>query len=220
MPSRGIPPMNEMSPPPQTRIQAEKREAILEAALDIFSTHGFRGATIDQIASAAGMSKPNLLYYFRRKDDIYTTLIQRLLDNWLGPLRELDDIGDPLSELRSYIRRKLEMARDFPRESRLFANEILQGAPRIMPMIEGELKSLVDEKADIIKGWIKAGKIRKTDPYHLIFSIWATTQHYADFDVQVRAVLGPDRGAEGRFEDAARFLENLFMDGLKPIDPR
>ena len=208
--------MHDMTARPRTRIQAEKRETILEAALDIFSAHGFRGATIDQIASAAGMSKPNLLYYFRRKDEIYTVLIQRLLDTWLAPLRELDDIGDPLAELRSYIRRKLEMARDFPRESRLFANEILQGAPRIMPMIEGELKELVDEKVEIIKGWMKAGRIIRTDPYHLIFSIWATTQHYADFDVQVRAVLGPDRGADGRFEDAARFLESLFMDGLKP----
>ena len=81
-----------------------------------------------------------------------TTLMQRLLDTWLAPLRELDDIGDPLTELRSYIRRKLEMARDFPRESRLFANEILQGAPRIMPLLEGELKALVDEKADRHQG--------------------------------------------------------------------
>ena len=80
----------------------------------MFSTNGFRGSTIDQIAEAAGMSKPNLLYYFRRKEDIHETLMQRLLDTWLAPLRELDDIGDPLTELRSYIRRKLEMARDFP----------------------------------------------------------------------------------------------------------
>ena len=202
--------------PPRTRIQTEKREAILEAALDVFSTHGFRGSTIDQIADAAGMSKPNLLYYFRSKEDIHVTLIHRLLDTWLDPLRALDDIGDPLTELRSYIRRKLEMARDFPRESRLFANEILQGAPRVMPMIEGELKTLVDEKAGIIRNWIKAGKIARIDPYHLIFSIWATTQHYADFDAQVRAVLGPDRGGEGRFEDAARFLEALYLDGLRP----
>ncbi|MBR2687537.1 MAG: TetR/AcrR family transcriptional regulator [Aquamicrobium sp.] len=202
--------------PRRTRIQQEKRELILEAALEVFSTHGFRGATIDQIAEAAGMSKPNLLYYFRRKEEIHETLIQRLLDTWLGPLRELDDVGDPLTELRSYIRRKLEMARDYPRESRLFANEILQGAPRIMPLLEGELKSLVEEKVTIIKGWMRAGKIVRTDPWHLIFSIWATTQHYADFDVQVRAVLGPDLGGDGRFEDAARFLEQLFLDGLKP----
>ncbi len=200
----------------QTRIQTEKRELILDAALDVFSSNGFRGSTIDQIAEAAGMSKPNLLYYFKSKEDIHTTLIERLLETWLAPLHELDDIGEPLTELRGYIRRKLEMARDYPRESRLFANEILQGAPRVMPMLEGDLKKLVDEKAEIIKGWMRAGKIAPTDPWHLIFSIWATTQHYADFDVQVRAVLGQRRGGDGRFEDAARFLEQLFMEGLKP----
>lgn len=208
--------MEAVKPKRRTRIQTEKREIILEAALEVFSQHGFRGATIDQIAEAAGMSKPNLLYYFRSKEDIHVTLMQRLLETWLAPLRELDDIGDPMTELRSYIRRKLEMARDYPRESRLFANEILQGAPRIMPMLEGELKELVDEKAQIIRGWMRDGRIVRTDPWHLIFAIWATTQHYADFDVQVRAVLGSDRGGEGRFEDAARFLEQLFIDGLKP----
>ena len=200
----------------RTRIQTEKRELILEAALEVFSTHGFRGSTIDQIAEAAGMSKPNLLYYFRRKEDIHEALIARLLKTWLQPLRELDEAGDPIAELRDYIRRKLEMARDYPRESRLFANEILQGAPRIMPLLEGELKALVDEKAAIITGWMCAGRIAITDPRHLIFSIWATTQHYADFDVQVRAVLGPERGGEGRFEDAARFLEQLYIAGLGP----
>ena len=209
-----------MAPPakarPRTRIQREKQDVILNAALDVFSLHGFRGATIDQIADAASMSKPNLLYYFRRKEDIHEALMQRLLDTWLQPLRELDDVGDPLTELRAYIRRKLEMARDFPRESRLFANEILQGAPRIMPLLEGELKTLVDEKAAVIEGWMHSGRIARTDPYHLIFSIWATTQHYADFDVQVRAVLGQDRGGETRFDDAVRFLEKLFIEGLKP----
>lgn len=208
--------MDDTPPRRRTRIQTEKREVIIEAALEVFSTHGFRGATIDQIATAAGMSKPNLLYYFKSKEDIHNTLIERLLETWLAPLRELDDVGDPMTELKSYIRRKLEMARDFPRESRLFANEILQGAPRILPLLEDELKKLVDEKVQVIRGWMRAGKIARTDPYHLIFSIWATTQHYADFDVQVRAVLGPDRGGEGRFEDAARFLEQLFVEGLRP----
>ena len=208
--------MDAEAPRRRTRIQTEKRQIILNAALDVFSQHGFRGATIDQIAYAAGMSKPNLLYYFRSKEEMFTTLIERLLETWLAPLRELDDIGDPITELRSYIRRKLEMARDYPRESRLFANEILQGAPRIAEMLQSELKPLVDEKANLIRGWMKAGKIARTDPWHLIFSIWATTQHYADFDIQVRTVLGPDRGGEGRFEDAARYLEQLFLDGLRP----
>ena len=201
---------------PQTRIQREKQDVILEAALDVFSREGFRGATIDQIAEAAGMSKPNLLYYFPRKEEIYRRLMTGMLDIWLAPLRELDSDGDPVPEIRSYIRRKLEMSRDFPRQSRLFANEMLQGAPRILDTLEIDLKALVDDKAKVLEGWMEAGKIHRTDPYHLIFSIWATTQHYADFDVQVRAVLGRDRGGEGRFEDAARYLENLFLHGLLP----
>lgn len=204
--------MDKPAKPRRTRIQREKRELILEAALEVFAQHGFRGSTIDQIAEAAGMSKPNLLYYFKGKEEIFVTLIDRLMETWLAPLRDMDADGDPRTEIRAYIRRKIEMARDFPRESRLFANEILQGAPRILPLLEGELKELVDEKAEVIRQWMREGRLKTTDPHHLIFAIWATTQHYADFDVQVRAVLGPDKGAEGRFEDAARFLEGLFLD--------
>ncbi|HZG27690.1 MAG TPA: TetR family transcriptional regulator C-terminal domain-containing protein [Ensifer sp.] len=198
----------------RTRIQEEKEEIILEAALDVFSMHGFKGATIDQIAEVAGMSKPNLLYYFRTKEAMHRALIDRVLDTWLDPLREFDAEGNPEIEIKSYIRRKLEMARDFPRESRLFANEILRGAPSIVEELD-DLRKLVDEKVEVIRAWVKAGKIGRCDPYHLIFSIWATTQHYADFDVQVRAVLGPTRSGEGRFEDAARFLEQLYMNGLQ-----
>ena len=201
---------------PRTRIQREKQDLLLNAALDVFSLHGFRGATIDQIAEAAGMSKPNLLYYFSSKEEIHRRLLEDMLDLWLDPLREFDAGGDPVSELRSYIRRKLEMARDFPRQSRLFANEMLQGAPHAIDVLEGELKALVDDKARVIESWMHEGKIVRTDPYHLIFSIWATTQHYADFDVQVRAVLGPARGGDARFEDAARYLEGLFLNGLVP----
>jgi TetR/AcrR family transcriptional regulator len=201
---------------PLTRIQREKQDIILEAALEVFAVHGFRGSTIDQIAEVAGMSKPNLLYYFPRKEEIHRRLMSELLVTWLAPLREMDADGDPFPEIRSYIRRKLEMARDFPRESRLFANEMLQGAPHITEMIEIDLRNLVDEKAKVMLGWMDEGKLARTDPYHLIFSIWATTQHYADFDVQVRAVLGPQRGGEGRFEDAARYLEQLFLYGLTP----
>ena len=199
----------------RTRIQEEKEEAILEAALEVFASHGFRGSTIDQIADQAGMSKPNLLYYFPTKEAVHRLLIDRILDTWLDPLREIDEAGEPLSEIKSYIRRKLEMARDYPRESRLFANEILQGAPRIQEELQG-LKNLVDEKATVFRKWMDEGKMRKIDPYHMIFSIWATTQHYADFDVQVQAVLGTKKSGDGRFEDAARYLDQLFVHGLKP----
>ena len=199
---------------PRTRIQQQKSEAILEAALEVFSAYGYRGATVDRIAKAAGLSKPNLLYYFKGKEAIYRAVLGRLLHNWLVPLASLDPDGDALEELRAYVRRKLEMSREYPRESRLFANEILQGAPHIQEELR-DLRQLVEKKSEIIKGWIKSGKIAKVDPKHLFFSIWATTQHYADFDAQVRVVLGPSGEGDGRFEDAARFLDQLYVDGLR-----
>lgn len=187
----------------------------MESALDVFSTFGFHGATIDQIAEAAGMSKPNLLYYFRRKEDIHEALLSRLLVTWLAPLHEMSVEGEPIDEICKYIDRKLKMARQYPRESRLFANEILQGAPRVGDKLATELKALVDEKAELINHWISQGKIASCNPHHLIFSIWATTQHYADFDVQVCAVLGDKASVERRFTDAAKTLEQLFVRGLK-----
>ena len=113
----------------KTRIQREKNQQILEAALSVFSQFGFRGSTIDQIAKEAGLSKPNLLYYFPSKEAIHSELLSGLMDSWLDPMRALNAKGDPKEEILSYMRRKLQMSRDFPRESRLFANEIIQGAP-------------------------------------------------------------------------------------------
>lgn len=201
---------------PRTRIQQRNSKAILDAALEVFSQHGFRGATLDQIADGAGLSKPNLLYYFPSKEAVHTALLSQLLQTWLDPLRAMNPAGEPVAEIMGYVRRKLELSRDFPRESRLFANEILQGAPRMRAAIEGDLKTLVDAKTQVIQTWMDQGRIARMHPVHLVFSIWALTQHYADFDVQVRAVLGPDHDP---FAEAGEFLETLFSRLLAP-EPR
>jgi len=200
----------------RTRIQRENRERILEAALEVFSRFGFRGATVDQIAVAASMSKPNLLYYFSGKEDMLHGLLDRLLDIWLEPLRKFDDTGEPLTEIRNYIRRKLDMARDYPRESRLFASEILQGATHLKELLGAEIKHLIDDKVEVIQNWMDQGKLNRCNPYHLLFSIWSTTQHYADFDAQLKVLLPMEQYDNSRFEDAERYLDLLFVQGLKP----
>ncbi len=199
--------------PRKTRIQTQNEELILGAALEVFSAYGFRGATVDQIATKCGLSKPNLLYYFRRKEDIYVALLEHTLSDWLEPLRALDAAGDPIGELSRYIRAKIRMSRDNPKASRLFANEILHGAPAIGKFLKGPLKELVDDKAAIVKRWIDDGKLAAVDPHHLIFAIWATTQHYADFDIQVSAVIGHPKTMMKTAEDT---LITLLVEGLRP----
>ncbi len=205
--SSAVPPSPKPAAKAPTRIQARNREVILEAALEVFSQTGFRGATLDEIAARAGLSKPNLLYYFPSKEAVHGALLTQLLETWLDPLRAMDPNGDPLAEIKSYAHRKLELARDYPRESRLFANEMLQGAPRMRSVIETDLRALVSEKSAVISAWMQDGKIALCDPTHLIFSIWALTQHYADFDVQVRAVLG---AGIDPFAGADSYLETLL----------
>jgi len=202
-----------------SRIQAENRETILDAAQALFSTYGFRGTTLDQIARRAGMSKPNLLYYFKSKDALYVAALEAILDYWLEPLRALDPRGDPIAEIARYIKVKVAMARDRPAASRLFATEVIQGAPHVGGFLKGALKALVDEKAAVIARWVDEARLAPVDPHHLIVMIWAVTQHYADFDVQVRAVLGAPPQADGgvaHFDDAGRTILGIFLEGLKP----
>ena len=184
----------------------------LEAALNVFSTHGFRGATLDQIAGC-GALKPNILY-FDGKEAIHIALLSQLRDAWLDPLRRLNAEGEPREELMRYIRRKLQMSREFPRESRLFANEIVQGAPRIEGFLSGELRALVDEKATVLQTWMDAGKIEPLDPYHLLFSIWAMTQHYADFEAQILMIRSGQ--IKDSHEGSDTFVETIFTKILLP----
>lgn len=210
--------MNKPEPPPKraTRIQRKNRTAILDAALQVFSVHGFRGATVDRIAERAGLSKPNLLYYFPSKKAIYVAVLEDTLEEWLQPLHDLDPAGNPIEEIGNYIEAKLEMSRARPQASRLFANEILHGAPAIGEFLRGPMKALVDEKAAVISKWINEGKLARIAPHHLIMIIWAVTQHYADFDAQVEAVLGNDAAPARRFKAASETVTRVLLDGLRP----
>ena len=205
--------MTDTSMPQMTRIQQKNRELILNGALEAFSANGLRGATIDQIARAAGLSKPNVLYYFGSKDEIHKALLTTLLEMWLAPMRQIDPKGEPLTEVLRYVQAKLAMSQDYPRESRLFAHEILQGAPHLTEILGGDLRQIVDRTVAVLEGWMDRGLLARVEPRHLIFSIWSMTQHYADFETQVRAVLGDGRDpvAEG-----AAFLDDLYRKLLTP----
>ena len=199
---------------PRTRIQREKEAAIFEAALDLFSEHGFSGTTLDQIALAAGMSKPNVLYYFPSKEDLYTALLKRRVANCFAPLEALSADGEPVEELRGYIRQKMEISRTYPRESRLYANELLRGAPMLCDTVRGLMRELVDAKARIIQAWIDAGRLAPVDPKHLLITIWATTRQYTNFDTEVRGIA--DDADDSAFETGLKTIETLLLDGLRP----
>ncbi|HBT56992.1 MAG TPA: HTH-type transcriptional regulator RutR, partial [Pseudomonas sp.] len=160
-------------------------------------------------ASQADVSKTNLLYYFASKEDLYINVLRQLMDVWLSPLKAFTVEQDPSEAIGDYLRVKLELSRDHPAESRLFCLEVIQGAPLLLGELQGPLRDIVESKVSVINAWIEAGKLAPIEPHHLIFSLWAMTQHYADFRTQVEAVSGRT------LEDPAFFAETL--DNLKAL---
>lgn len=198
----------------KTRIQLRNEERILDAAQEVFATYGYQGATIDEVADRAGISKPNLHYYFKRKRDLYLAVLRRTLEIWLVPLRELDRTGDPAVEIGNYIAHKVQLSRRFPAASRVFANEIVQGAPFLKGYLQTNLREVVERKAAVIQHWIDQGKLAPIDPYHLIFLIWAATQHYADFIPQIKAVMNVPRLNQGHFRKVEQSLSRIILHGV------
>ncbi|CAN5448297.1 pyrimidine utilization regulatory protein R [soil metagenome] len=192
----------------------DKRSAILSAALGLFSRYGLHGTSIDQVAARADVSKSNLLYYFANKEELYVSVLRDLLAMWTEPLRDFSAEQDPRDAISTYIRRKLAISRDFPDASRLFCLEMIQGAPLLRDELARELRDLVDRKAEVIGAWIAAGKLAPIEAHHLIFALWATTQHYADFGVQVQAITGRTLDDPAFFEEAVQNVQRLVLDGI------
>lgn len=198
------------------RLLERKRSLILDAALQVFSRFGLHGTSLEQVATLANVSKTNLLYYFASKEALYLSVMRQLLDVWLLPLRGFRADQEPLAAIRDYIRVKLELSRDHPAESRLFCLEIMQGAPLLLGELEHPLRATLEAKVAVIQGWIDAGQLAPVVPYHLIFSLWATTQHYADFRTQIDALTGKTLDDPAFFNEVLANLQTLFINGIKP----
>jgi TetR/AcrR family transcriptional regulator len=199
--------------PRRGRVGQAQEEAILRAAEAVFAERGYSGATTAAIAKRAGLPKPNVHYYFRTKEALYRAVLRRILQLWLSATDTITQDADPAQALRGYIAEKMRYTQRYPLASKVFANELLHGAPQIREFLRGDMRKLIEAKARIIDGWIAAGRMARVDPIHLFFVIWATTQTYADFDVQVAAVLGRKRVGPKELAEASAAVESLILRG-------
>jgi TetR/AcrR family transcriptional regulator len=186
---------------------------ILLAAESVFARAGFSGATMAEIAETAGLPKANLHYYFRTKAALYRAVLDHTLGMWLAETDGISIDAQPAAALGDYIRAKMRLTATHPDASRVFANEMLHGAPQIGGYLKRELKTLIDEKSRVIEHWASNGLMDRVDGRHLFFTIWASTQTYADFQPQVCAVLGKAKISRAEFERATEQLVALVLKG-------
>ena len=196
-------------------IRLKNRELIIHSALREFSQKGFSGTTIQAIADRANLPKPNVHYYFGSKDKLYQAVLSHVMSLWDSTLDELTHASEPRTFIEQYIDKKITFSRENPEASRIFAAEILNGAPYIKSRFGGDYHNWFCGRRDIFKQWQTDGVNNpdiSTD--HLLFIIWASTQHYADYEFQVKAALGTRRLNASVYRDATNTLTTLVLAGL------
>ena len=192
--------------------QRNERE-ILDAAERVFSRHGYRGASLKLIAEEAGLPKSNILYYMGSKKALYVRLLEGVMERWNTMLDDVSVEDDPAEVLSAFIRSKMEMSRRYPEASRLFAGEILQGAPFLQDFLRGELRDWVEGRAEVFRQWAERGLMDPVDPVSLIFLIWSATQHYADFEAQVAGITGHEHFTDDDMQRVTDFLVQVVLKG-------
>jgi TetR/AcrR family transcriptional regulator len=204
--------MDKLTPKPSIREGNER--VILAAAESVFAEHGFTGATMAEIAARAGVPKPNVHYYFPSKAKLYRAVIERVLTAWLDAANSFDASDDPAQALTAYIESKMDLAREMPLSSRIWASEIMRGAPAIQDFLDTTLTEWVRSREAVVRKWIAAGRVRPLEPKFLFYMIWATTQHYANAAHEVSTLEGGRPLDEAAFATAKQQVVEMILGGV------
>ena len=200
-------------PPRRTEIRQQNETLILQAAEKVFAEAGFGGATMQLIADMAGLPKANLHYYFPTKEDLYRRVVQDIFEIWLHAADSMDQAPGPIEGIGAYIQAKMEISRRHPNGSKVWAFEVMHRAPVIQDYLETTLRAWTTGRVRLIERWIAEGQMAPVDPEHLLYMLWATTQHYADFGHQIETLnAGPLSDVD--WQKATDSVKTMILRGI------
>lgn len=199
-------------------IRQENERLILEAAEKVFAEAGFGGATMQLIADVAGLPKANLHYYFPTKEALYRQVVQNIFSIWLEAADVFDAASGPAEGIGAYIDAKMEISRRHPAGSKVWATEVMHRAPVIQDYLETTLMEWTQGRMAVIQRWIDQGRMDPIDPRHLLYMLWATTQHYADFGHQIDTLNGGQALDDAQWQAAKQSVKRIILQGINARD--
>ena len=198
----------------RTDIRRENERLILEAAEKVFAEAGFGGATMQLIADMAGLPKANLHYYFPTKEALYRRVVQNIFEIWLDAAASFDDAAGPVEGIGAYVEAKMDISRRHPHGSKVWAAEVMHGAPVIQDYLETTLRAWTEGRMAVIQRWIDEGQMAPIDPRHLLYMLWATTQHYADFGHQIETLNAGQPLSDRQWREATENVKQIILRGI------
>ena len=206
--------ISRIRPPKRTEIRRENERLILDAAERVFAEAGFGGATMQLIADMAGLPKANLHYYFATKEDLYRRVVQNIFEIWLDAASSFDDAAGPVEGIGAYVEAKMEISRRHPHGSKVWAAEVMHGAPVIQDYLETTLRDWTEGRIAVIQRWIDEGKMAPINPRQLLYMLWATTQHYADFGHQIETLNAGRPLTDRQWREATETVKTIILRGI------
>ena len=192
----------------------ESERMIMMAAEKVFAEAGFGGATMQLIADVAGLPKANLHYYFPTKEALYRRVVQDIFQVWLKAADIFDQASGPVEGIGAYIDAKMEISRRHPAGSKVWASEVMHGAPVIQDYLENTLEQWTNSRISVIQNWIDRGLMAPIDPRHLLYMVWATTQHYADFGHQIETLNKGEPLTDTQWRAATDNVKTIILKGI------
>ena len=196
------------------KVRLDSTRKIIIAAEQVFARKGFEGATTREIADQAGLPKANVHYYFPTKEDLYVQVLKDILAEWISDAEIFDSSDDPETAFRAYIARKIQHSFTRPHGSKVWAMEVIGGGKVFDVHLKSSLLEWNAKKIGQINKWIEEGKLRKVNAQYLLYSLWAMTQHYADFEYQTRII---NDGHSLGLEQSDAIVENIVQLVLRGV---
>ena len=195
------------------KVRERNQSVIIEAASQYFAKYGYAATKVADIAQEANIPKPNIYYYYNSKDNLYRAVLESVTVPLLQSSKPIQELDDPIEALTEYIKTKLIISRDHAYASKVFANEVMSGGQSLPKDIEDELQQQSEMIIAKFQSWIEQGRMDAVSPHHLMFTIWAATQTYADFGWQICRVMNKKKLARKDYDEAAQFLTSMILKG-------
>jgi TetR/AcrR family transcriptional regulator len=194
-------------------IRERKQSIILKAAGEEFANNGYEGTKIVDIANKTNLPKASIFYYFENKEKLYNSVLESFIQPLLLATQPFDQYNDPATALTDYIKLKIKISKQHPFASKVFASEMLRGAPHLSKEIIEKLTQQTQSAAAKLQSWVDQGLMDDINPLHLLFSLWASTQTYADFNWQIKLHLKTEKLTDSDYQQATQTLTKIILKG-------
>jgi TetR/AcrR family fatty acid metabolism transcriptional regulator len=203
----------EASPPRESRVAADKRRLILDAAVRVFARQGFHACRVSDIADEAGVAYGLVYHYFASKDEVLDTLFLERWNVMLDLIREVDSeplpVREKLGAIAAFI---IDSYRHDPDLMKVIIVEVTRAANSFGQTHLGEIRTAYELISDIVTKAQEEGSIRPE-----IEARFAAMVFYGAIEQLLTGwIFGLLPQGEEQFERAKRLVVEAVCGGLEP----